>query len=175
MRETHAREGAGRVQRRAPRSAPRIAYQDRLDAPDLQTAARSSSMGNAFDVTASASDRTAQGFVNGRRSRPSLWLPHARRRSDGCACAGGGSRLGHRRRRRLVVALKMTLPGLRTLAIAVTPRARASTSPLACFSIAATMTRSFRLIRIGCVPWIKRGVHDARWTRERLDFPVAAP
>ena len=37
MRETHAREGAGRVQRPAPRSPPRIAYRDRVAAPDLQT------------------------------------------------------------------------------------------------------------------------------------------
>jgi hypothetical protein len=37
MRETHAREGVGRMQRRAPRSAPRIPYRDRVGAPDLQT------------------------------------------------------------------------------------------------------------------------------------------
>jgi len=37
MRETHAREGARRAQRRAPRSTPRIAYRDRVGAPDLQT------------------------------------------------------------------------------------------------------------------------------------------
>jgi hypothetical protein len=36
--------GAGSVQRRVPRSASRIAYRDRVDAADLQTAARSSSM-----------------------------------------------------------------------------------------------------------------------------------